>query len=312
MNFKQVLPIAVVSAAIGALAGGAYVRHRDRVELAPALAAPRADAAAAPARDDAGGHGSGEAGSPYPRYLALGSGAPASFEALRKRAASDPAFLQDLLQRFRNDPQPDARGELLALLQAVGGEDVLRYALSLAASTRGQDERAGLDLLGGYSLERAEVREALLAKLRAGGDAQREVELIRLLTPAAVPDEDAAPVAAQLATLARDPDPEVRAEAVFQLAQWAEPAQAEDALHRALLDPAAAVRSKAINAVAGSHARSERLKDALLAIAADPASAPGDRGAAALALQDFRLSRAEYALWKRAQARADADSGEGG
>lgn len=36
MNFKQVLPIAVVSAAIGALAGGAYVRHRDRVELAPA------------------------------------------------------------------------------------------------------------------------------------------------------------------------------------------------------------------------------------------------------------------------------------
>lgn len=312
MKPTQVLPIALACAAIGAVAGGAYVRHHDRAESAAARADAQARPGAAATRDPAGDDGNGEAGSPYPRYLSLGNGAPASFEALRKRAAADPAFLQALLQRFRNDAQPDARGELLALLHAVGGEDVLRYALSLAASTRAQDERAGLDLLGGYSLERAEVRDALLAKLRAGGDPQREVELIRLLTPAAVASEDAAPVTAQLAALARDPDPQVRAEAVFQLAQWADPVQAEDVLHRALLDPAAAVRSKALAAVAGSHARSDRLKDALLAIAADPASDPGDRGAAALALQDFRLDRAEYAIWKRAQARADAESGEGG
>lgn len=310
MNLKQALPIAAMSALIGALigalAGGAYMARRDRAETAqaqPAVAAARTSGARAD--HDA-------APSPYPQYLSLGGAAPVSFEALRKRAQRDPAFLQDLLGRYRGETDPAARGELLALLHAVAGEDVLRYALSLAASTRAEDERAGLDLLGAYSLERAEVRDALLAKLRGGGEPARTAELLRMLTPASVPEEDAAPLVGELAALARAADPEVRAAAVAQLAQWAEPAQAEDVLHRALLDPSAAVRSQAIVAVSGSHARSDRLKDALLAIAADPASSAGDRGAAALALQDFRLSRGEYAIWKRAQARADAESGEGG
>lgn len=306
MNLKQALPVALCSALIGALAGGAYVSGRDRAHAAPA------QANASPARQAAARAAADPPPSPYPQYLSLGGAAPVSFEALRKRAQRDPAFLQDLLRRYGGETDPAARGELLALLHAVGGEDVLRYALSQAASTRAQDERAGLDLLGGYSLERAQVREALLAKLRGGGDPARTAELVRMLTPAAVAEEDAAPVVGELAALARAADPEVRAAAVAQLAQWAEPAQAEDALHRALLDPAAAVRSQAIVAVSGSHARSDRLKDALLAIAADPASSPGDRGAAAMALQDFRLNRAEYAIWKRAQARADAESGEGG
>lgn len=305
MNLKQALPVAVVSALIGALAGGAFVARRERPEPAPA---PITAQAAAPARHN----DQAEPASPYPQYLSLGGAAPVSFEALRKRAQRDPAFLQDLLRRYGQETAADARGELLALLHAVGGEEVLRYALSRAASTRAEDERIGLDLLGGYSLQRAEVREALLAKLRAGGEPQREAELIRRLTPAAMPEEDAAPVIERLAALAGDSDAEVRGDAVAQLAQWAEPAQAEDALHRALLDPAASVRSKAIVAVSGSAARSERLKDALLAIAADPASNAADRGAAAMALQDFRLNRAEYAIWQRAQARADAESGEGG
>lgn len=308
MNLKQALPIAAVSALLGALAGGAYVARRDGAEVAPAQAA-------APALPVAARHGEGEETampSPYPQYLSLGGAAPVSFEALRKRAQRDPAFLQDLLRRYGQETAADARGELLALLHAVGGEEVLRYALSRAASTRAEDERIGLDLLGGYSLQRAEVREALLAKLRAGGDPQREAELIRRLTPAAMPEEDAAPVIERLAALAGDSDAEVRGDAVAQLAQWAEPAQAEDALHRALLDPAASVRSKAIVAVGGTSARSARLKDALLAIAADPASNAADRGAAAMALQAFRLNRAEYAIWERAQARADAESGEGG
>ncbi|QWP78170.1 hypothetical protein J5226_07170 [Lysobacter sp. K5869] len=306
MNLKQALPIAAISALIGALAGGAYVHRRDRADIAPPQPVASAEKRAAVHADD------GPPASPYPQYLSLGGAAPVSFESLRRRAQRDPAFLQDLLQRYGQETAPDARGELLALLHAVGGEDVLRYALSQAASTRAQDERVGLDLLGGYSLERAEVRDTLLAKLRAGGEPQREAELIRMLTPAAMPDEDAAPVVERLDALARDSDAEVRGEAIAQLAQWAEPAQAEEALHRALLDPAAAVRGKAIVAVSGSHARSARLKDALLVIAADPSSSAADRGAAAMALQDFRLNRAEYAIWKRAQAQADAESGEGG
>lgn len=305
MNAKHALLIAVVSAVAGAFAGGTYVAQREHATSAASVKARSASDAQTPRTHVAEPH------SAYPEYLSMG-GEQVSFESLRARAGRDPAFLQNLLQRYRNETDPAARGELAALLNAVSGEDVLRFALSLSASTRAEDERAGLELLSAYSMDRAEVRQTVLAKLAQGGDPQRRAELVAMLTPATLPSEDAAPVVAELAALARDADPSLRAQAVLQLAQWDDSEQTEDLLHRAILDPSAQVRANAIAGVQGSRLRSDRLKDALLAIAADPASSAGDRGAATFALQDFRLNRAEYAIWRRAQAQADAESGEGG
>ncbi|MGO1070283.1 HEAT repeat domain-containing protein [Lysobacter sp. CA199] len=308
MTVPRTLLVALISAAVGAFAGSAYETHRYRAALEEAERnLPNQGVAIAPPRSRApNGH------SPYPDYLSLDGGAPVSFESLRQRASRDPAFLRTLLQRYRDETDAVARGELLSLLNAVSGEEVLRFALSLTASTRAQDERDGLELLRAYSMDRAEVREAVLAKLQSGGDPQRTAELVGMLTPTTMPAEDAAPVLAELGQLTRHPDPAVRSEAVLQLAQWDDGAQAEELLHRALLDASPQVRGKAIAGVQSSHARSDRLKEALLDIADDPASSAADRGAAAFALQDFRLNRAEYAIWRRAQTRADADSGEGG
>jgi hypothetical protein len=300
MKSSQVLMIALVSAALGG-ALGAHLARRD-VAAAPAAAAPSpAPATHSTPRTDA---------ATSPDYLVLGN-ERISFESLRQRAGRDPAFLQSLLQRYRNERDLAARGELLALLNAVSGEEVLRFALSLAASTRPEDERDGLELLRGYSMDRPEVRQTLLAKLERGGDPQRMGELVAMLTPSTMPSEDAAPVVAELAALARHPDPNLRAQAVLQLAQWDDGEQVEDLLHRAILDSSAEVRAKAIAGVQGSGIRSDRLKEALLAIAADPASSAADRGAATFALQEFRLNRAEYGIWRRAQAQADEDGGEG-
>ncbi|MBX9401549.1 HEAT repeat domain-containing protein [Lysobacter sp. BMK333-48F3] len=304
MKPASVVLIALASAALGAVLGGAYVARRDgaAAPATPDTAAAAASRATTPAHD---------ASAALPDYVSIGS-ERVSFEALRRRAASDPAFLRGLMQRYRDQTEPVARGELLALLNAVSGEEVLRFALSLTASTRAEDERDGLALLAAYPMDRAEVRDTLLAKLGQGGDPQRMGELVAMLTPATMASEDAAPVIAELATLARHPDPALRAQAVLQLAQWDDGEQAEDLLHRAILDSSAEVRAKAIAGIQGSHIRSDRLKEALLAIAADPASSAADRGAATFALQQFRLNRAEYGIWRRAQAQADADSGEGG
>ncbi|MGJ7902536.1 HEAT repeat domain-containing protein [Lysobacter sp. 1R34A] len=301
MKPSQVLMIALVSAALGG-ALGAHLARREGAAV-PAANAPSSPAPAThpAARIDA---------ATSPDYLVLGN-ERISFESLRQRASRDPAFLQSLLQRYRNERDLAARGELLALLNAVSGEEVLRFALSLAASTRPEDERDGLELLRGYSMDRPEVRQTLLAKLERGGDPQRMGELVAMLTPATMPSEDAAPVVAELAALARHPDPNLRAQAVLQLAQWDDGEQVEDLLHRAILDSSAEVRAKAIAGVQGSGIRSDRLKEALLAIAADPASSAADRGAATFALQQFRLNRAEYGIWRRAQAQADEDGGEG-
>ncbi|WP_363799114.1 HEAT repeat domain-containing protein [Lysobacter firmicutimachus] len=304
MKPAAVLLIALASAALGAALGGAYVARR---EVGAAPAAPENPAAAAP-RATAPAH---DASASPPDYVSIGS-ERVSFESLRRRAASDPAFLRGLMQRYRNQTDPVARGELLALLNAVSGDEVLRLALSLTASTRAEDERDGLALLAAYPMDRAEVRETVLAKLGQGGDPQRMGELVAMLTPATMPSEDAAPVIAELAALARHSDPSLRAQAVLQLAQWDDGEQTEDLLHRAILDPSPDVRAKAIAGVQGSRIRSDRLKEALLAIAADPGSSAADRGAATFALQQFRLNRAEYGIWRRAQAQADADSGEGG
>lgn len=307
MTATRTLLMAIVAAAAGAFAGVAYVRYVDAVSFAPSQASlPKPAASLKPAPST-----SAPERSPYPEYLSLG-GQPVSFQSLRERASRDPAFLQTLLQRYRSETDPVARGELLSLLNAVSGDDVLRFALSLSASTRAQDERDGLELLRAYSMDRAEVRQTVLAKLQQGGDPQRIADLVGMLTPATMPSEDAAPVVAELGELTRHADPAVRAEAVLQLAQWDDGAQAEDLLHRALLDASPLVRTKAIAGVQSSHLRSDRLKEALLDIAADPGSSPADRGAATFALQDFRLNRAEYGIWRRAQTQADAESGEGG
>lgn len=300
MKSTQVALIAILSAVLGA-ALGAYVARREVTAAPPAAAPLSTPAPQQPAGIDA---------ATSPEYLVLGN-ERISFESLRQRASRDPAFLQSLLQRYRNERDLAARGELLSLLNAVSGEEVLRFALSLSASTRPEDERDGLELLRAYSMDRPEVRQTLLAKLERGGDPQRMGELVAMLTPATMPSEDAAPVVAELAALARHPDPNLRAQAVLQLSQWDDGEQVEDLLHRAILDSSAEVRAKAIAGVQGSGIRSDRLKEALLAIAADPESSAADRGAATFALQEFRLNRAEYGIWRRAQAQADEDGGEG-
>lgn len=299
MKSSQVLLVALISAVLGA-ALGAYVARRE-VTAAPPAAPPPSTPVQQPTGIDA---------ATSPEYLVLGN-ERISFESLRQRASRDPAFLQSLLQRYRNERDLAARGELLSLLNAVSGEEVLRFALSLSASTRPEDERDGLELLRAYSMDRPEVRQTLLAKLERGGDPQRMGELVAMLTPATMPSEDAAPVVAELAALARHPDPNLRAQAVLQLAQWDDGEQVEDLLHRAILDNSAEVRAKAIAGVLGSGIRSERLKEALLAIAADPEASVADRGAATFALQQFRLNRAEYGIWRRAQAQSDEEGGEG-
>lgn len=300
MKSSQVLLVALISAVLGA-ALGAYVARREVTAAPPAAALPSTPVPQQPAGVDA---------ATSPEYLVLGN-ERISFESLRQRASRDPAFLQSLLQRYRNERDLAARGELLSLLNAVSGEEVLRFALSLSASTRPEDERDGLELLRAYSMDRPEVRQTLLAKLERGGDPQRIGELVAMLTPATMPSEDAAPVVAELAALARHHDPNLRAQAVLQLAQWDDGEQVEDLLHRAILDNSAEVRAKAIAGVLGSGIRSERLKEALLAIAADPESSAADRGAATFALQEFRLNRAEYGIWRRAQTQSDEDGGEG-
>lgn len=223
------------------------------------------------------------------------------------RALRDPAYLRNLLQRYAAEREPDRKGALLAVLQASANDDVLRFALEHAASADPDARRDGLALLRAFPLDRAEVRDALVNQLRGERAPAMQAELIDMLAPVQVADEDAAPLRARLAQLRQSPDAAVRAAAVRQGAQWERGAQVEPMLHQALLDPDPGVRLAALSGVYLSGARSDRLRDALLATAGDARAGDAARQAAIMGLQHFVLDRAEYAIYREAaDALADA------
>ena len=230
-----------------------------------------------------------------------------------RRVRDDPAYLQRLLAMYAAETEPDTKGALLAVLRsaAVGNEEILRFALGLADNADPARRQDGLALLEAYPLDNAQVRELLTRQIGEESDPAMLGRLVGMLEAAVVPTEDAAPVVEQLTRLRRHPDPEVRAASVMQSISWDKGSDLEDILHRAILDPAPQVRQAAIGGVTASGARSPRLKDALLEIAANPGSGDDERFAAVLALQEFPLNRAEYAIYADA-ARATADDGQDG
>ncbi|MBW8808560.1 MAG: HEAT repeat domain-containing protein [Lysobacter sp.] len=236
---------------------------------------------------------------------------PNDSERMIQRARRDPAYLRELLRSYSFETEPDKRGALLAVLQAVANDDVLRTARQLADSGDPESRRNGLDLLKAFPLDQPQVRELLSRQLQAERDPAMLKQLVDMLAPTVVASEDAAPLLDRLAELRQHPDPAVRASAVVQSVQWNKHAGNEEILQRAMLDPDLSVRQAAIAGINASSTRSDRLKDSLLALAADPQTDAETRNSAVFALQNFAMNRGEYALYRKAAAQAvDGDGHE--
>lgn len=216
------------------------------------------------------------------------------------RARAEPAYLRQLIDRYAEQTDPQQRHALIALLQRVGNDEVMRFGMQLAKGSDPAERKDGLRLLQAFPLDRAPVRALLTEQLRSESDPVMQTQLLQMLTPTVMPVEDAAPLVAELTRLRDSADPDVRAASVLQTPQWDRQTDMEPLLHAVLSDPATQVRQAAIAGIAANRLRSPRLKDGLLGIALDPAVPPQERAAAVFALQEFALSRAEYALLREA------------
>ncbi|MDH5823045.1 HEAT repeat domain-containing protein [Luteimonas sp. RD2P54] len=294
MSGGRLLLALAAALAVGFGAGAWYGQRADPDGGGP----PAAPGTSAPTPERVSGAGA----SPRP--------APPGPGEQRSRALRDPAFLQQLLQRYATEAEEDERGALLALLRGVGNDDVLRFALALAGSGEAEARRRGLALLEAFPLDRPDVRDTVALGLQAERDPAVLQRYVELAAPAVMPVEDAAPLVRGLEALTAHPDPEIRGRSVVQFAQWSDPAAAEEALGRALIDQAPEVRRAAVGGIVATRARSDRLKDGLLWMASDAATTAEDRAAAVFALQWFALDRDEYALYRQAAAQADA-AGDG-
>ncbi len=281
-------PLATAIAVLAAAALGGAVGYRvgaDRRAPEPARPAPSAQA---------------QPRTPAPQAAAGDPLAAGDFGSQSTRALRDPAYLRQLLQRYAAETDADRKGALLAVINSAPGDESLRFALDLIHGADPAARRDGLALLAAFPLDRAEVRETLVQQLRDERDPAAQARLLDMLAPAQMAREDAAPILAQIERLRASPDPAVRAASVRQTAQWDRSPAAEEALHRALLDPDPQVRQAGIDGVFVAGTRSDRLKDALLAIASDPQAGAEQRQSALLSLQNFNLDRGEYALYRRA------------
>ncbi|MDC8011222.1 hypothetical protein [Tahibacter soli] len=299
---------ALVAAALVGAAAGAW--------LSPLRAPPSRlfETTAPSSRDDAGSAAASSAAARVPKPAspmrvaeaqALAQGAE-SLENLQNRARTDPEYLASLLARLSTETELDARGALLAILAGAPNAQLLAYARAQLDGADAQARRNGLDLLKMFPMNDADARDLVTQRLERESDPAALKSLIEALTPSLVAEEDAAPVIARLADLSRHADADVRAQAVLQYAQWDNATNTEVALHRALNDPALAVRRAAIAGAIGSSAQSARMKLALIDIATDPAYDDADRASALFALQRYPLNRAEHALYAQSQAALDA------
>lgn len=297
------LAAALFGGVVGSLITRAATASSAAPSTPPASIAARGHAHAAQARANGGNHapdGYGATGTP-----------PNDSERLIQRARRDPAYLRELLRDYSFETELDKRGALLAVLQAVANDEVLRMARQLADSGDPESRRNGLDLLKAFSLDQPQVRELLSRQLQAERDPAMLKNLVDMLAPTVVASEDAAPLLERLSELRQHPDPAVRASAVVQSVQWNKHAGNEEILQRAMLDPDLSVRQAAIAGINASSTRSDRLKDSLLALAADPQTDAETRNSAVFALQNFAMNRGEYALYRKAAAQAvDGDGHE--
>ncbi|UOF14079.1 HEAT repeat domain-containing protein [Lysobacter capsici] len=297
------LAAALFGGVVGSLITRAATASSAAPPTPPASIAARGHAHAAQTRANGGNHapdGYGATGTP-----------PNDSERMIQRARRDPAYLRELLRDYSFETELDKRGALLAVLQAVANDEVLRMARQLADSGDPESRRNGLDLLKAFSLDQPQVRELLSRQLQAERDPAMLKQLVDMLAPTVVASEDAAPLLERLSELRQHPDPAVRASAVVQSVQWNKHAGNEEILQRAMLDPDLSVRQAAIAGINASSTRSDRLKDSLLALAADPQTDAETRNSAVFALQNFAMNRGEYALYRKAAAQAvDGDGHE--
>lgn len=278
---RLVLAACLLAAAIsGALLGAAGTRH-----AAPEAPSTTAGAAAVPLPAGSG-HG----------------GFPGAAVSHLHASHADAPDRQALMQRYATELDEDARGALLAELQRHP-DDVLRdFALGLVASGDADGRLRGYELLSAFPLDDADTRGAMLAGLRGEQDPVVLARVAELVVPTVLPAGNAGEIADALGSLATHDDPEVRARGVVQAAQWAAPGEAEGLLAGALLDESPQVREAAVAGVIATRAHSPRLKDALLWIAGDASTDPGQRASAVFALQWYRLDDAEYAIYRQAEA----------
>lgn len=212
---------------------------------------------------------------------------------MRHKAQTDPAALQELIQRFNKERDPQAREMLKATLATINQPEVTALAKRLATSKDAGQRRDGLDLLQRLPADSADVRKVVRQILASEQSTTILTQALGALKPAAVDAAEGREIITQLESLSHNPDAGVRRQSIFRLGQWARNGEASARLTEALQDQSPEVKQAAILALGQSHARPDSAKTALLAVMSNPSESRQIRDSAVQALDRFQLTPEE-------------------
>lgn len=293
----------------GGIAGGAAILIGIWHVLHPGVepAKPLAGTTATPARP------TGNLGDYTGAWSAKGGALPASsgptpqgkrenmmaIRDLRAKVENDPAALQDVIRRYANERDPQARAMLRGVLATINKPEMLVLAKTLLADTDAAKRKEGLELLQAMPGQGGEVRGAIRQLLATEQAPAVLVQALAALKPAAVDPVEARAIIVDLERFIRNPDAAVRRQGIFQLGMWARNGEAIDSLSAALFDQSPEVKQAAIFALGLSSVRPDSVKTALLNILANPAEARQTRDSALQALDRFQLTKEEEVLYRQ-------------
>ncbi len=176
----------------------------------------------------------------------------ADYESLVARLKSDPALLQQLIDEFRQEQDPDRLALLARLIGEAGGPAVTQIASELIFSGDEASRELGLQLLRQVQPGNSQARDMASSLLATEVEPQvLSSTLSALASPGTVDEASRAMLSDQVALLASHDDAGVRGISLDILSRWSTDGRDTPVLINALLDPEPRVREAAAYALVG-------------------------------------------------------------
>jgi hypothetical protein len=200
----------------------------------------------------------------------------------------------DLLMRYSKETDAFARSQLRILLSFVPNDDVRAFAIRMGTDGNPTLRAEGFEMLRNIQMSSAEARELLIGAISTEQDTAALRAAIASLMPGASPSpQESARIVEQLNRIVQHSSPEVRGESLLALTRWDRSGAAEGLVFNGLTDPQAPVQEAAMTSLFENPIRSDRVKSALVKVAADTGNLPQTRMMAVEALGGFNLTQQE-------------------
>lgn len=213
------------------------------------------------------------------------------FELLKQLIREQPIVLQQLLEEFRANTDPDRAGRLAELLGQFDDQSITDIGAEMAFSGELMSQKAGLELLGRQQSRSPAARAAVTQLLEVESNAEVLVPALNAIAKSSRVDVgEQQHILDQLSHLSAHDDPKVRSHSIALIKSWSRDVNMNAVLLQGLQDTNVRVRESAAFALVRTQYPTEDVKLSLLSRLEDLDEKKSIREAAFNALRRMKLT----------------------